>query len=365
VQILIIGANSFIGKNLRVVLLNHKYNRVVEINNCDDIDKLKRYVDESDFIFHLSTVYRSDDELEFERINIEKTKKIVDFIGKQQKSLILLSSTQVGNGTPYGESKLYAEECVKEWMRNTQNKAYIFRLGNEFGKWCPPYLNSVIATFCHNVANGKEITVNSPDAKLNLMYIDDIIKGFIDVIEGRASPGYCDILPVYETTVREVAEIIKTFPEARKNSDIPNIEDKLIKKLYSTFLSYLPLDEFSYPLKTHTDERGTFTELAHIGEKGQVSVNISKPGITKGNHWHHTKTEKFIVVAGEGTIKFRKVNTSEVTTYRVSGTKIEVVDIPPGYTHNITNVGDTDMITIMWANEIFDLENPDTYFEEV
>ena len=364
-RILITGADSFIGKNLKAELLNRQYYNVIEINNSNDVELLKQYIDESDFIFHLLTVYRSDDESAFERINTETTRKIVELIGNRPKSLLLLSSAQAGNGTPYGQSKLHSEECVKEWMHITENKAYIFRAANEFGKWCPPYLNSVIATFCYNIANGKEITVSNADAKLNLMFIDDIVNGFIDTMEGSKDATYCDISPVYETTVGEVAEIISAFPEARENSDIPDIEDKFIKKLYSTFLSYLPLDGFSYPLKTHADERGAFTELAHFGGKGQVSVNISKPGITKGNHWHHTKTEKFIVVAGEGTIKFRKIGIDEVTTYSVSGTKIEVVDIPPGYTHNITNVGDTDMITIMWANEMFDLKNPDTFFEEV
>lgn len=365
VRILITGADSFIGKNLKAELLNRKYYDIREINNCSDDDLVKQHIDASDFIFHLLTVYRSDDESVFESINTVSTGKIVKLIGTQPKSLLLLSSTQAGNGTLYGQSKIHAEECVKEWARITGNKTYIFRLANEFGKWCPPYLNSVIATFCYNSANGKEITVSNAETKLNLMYIDDIVNGLINAMEEKMDTGYCNISPVYETTVGEVAEIISGFLVARENSDVPNVDDKLIKNLYSTFLSYLPSNGFSYPLTTYSDERGSFTELAHFGGKGQVSVNISKPGITKGNHWHHTKTKKFIVVAGQGTIKFRKIGTDEITTYRVSGTKIEVVDIPPGYTHNITNVGDIDMITVMWANEILDREKPDTYFEEV
>lgn len=364
-RILITGADSFIGKNLKAELLNRKIYDVKEINDFYDVGLLKQYVDESDFIFHLLTVYRSDDMSTFERINTETTKKIIELIGNNHKSLFLLSSTQAGNGSAYGQSKLQAEESVKAWMSATGNKAYIFRLSNEFGKWCPPNLNSVVATFCQNIASGKDIQVNNPDAPLKLMYIDDIIDSFMSALENGTASVYGEVEPVYGTTVGEVAKTIQSFQTMRRLSDVPDMENGLIKKLYSTYLSYLSADGFSTSLQTHVDDRGSFTELLHFGGMGQVSVNISKPGITKGNHWHHTKNEKFVVISGTGVIRFRKVGESEILEYHVSGDKMEVVDIPPGYTHNISNTGETDMLTIMWANEMFDNKKPDTYFEEV
>lgn len=364
-RILITGADSFIGKNLKAELTNRKYTDVIEINDHYDIDLLRKYVDISDVIFHLLTVYRSEDSSVFERINTETTKTIVELIGNKQKSLILLSSIQAGNESKYGQSKLQAEECIKKWMNNTGNKAYIFRLANEFGKWCPPNLNSVVATFCYNIVNGIDIQINKDNAILRLVYIDDIIDSFISVLENGASSVNVEVNPVYETTVGEVARIIQSFKTMRADSNIPSMENEFIKKLYSTYLSYLPLDEFSTLLQKHDDNRGSFTELLHFGDMGQVSVNISKPGITKGNHWHHTKNEKFVVIWGTGVIRFRKVGESKIIEYHVSGDNMKVVDIPPGYTHNITNTGKTDMITIMWANEIFNSKKPDTYFEEV
>jgi UDP-2-acetamido-2,6-beta-L-arabino-hexul-4-ose reductase len=260
---------------------------------------------------------------------------------------------------------LQAEESVKEWMSATGNQAYIFRLANEFGKWCPPNLNSVVGTFCNNIASGMDIQIDNPAAPLKLMYIDDIIDSFISVLENGAAPVYGEVEPFYRTTVGEVAKTIQSFQTIRTECDIPDMKNGLIKKLYSTYLSYLSSDGFSTPLQTHVDDRGSFTELLHFGGMGQVSVNISKPGVTKGNHWHHTKNEKFIVIAGEGVIKLRKVGTDDIAEYKVSGENMQVVDIPPRYTHNITNTGETDMLTIMWANEIFDNKKPDTYFEEV
>lgn len=364
-RILVTGADSFIGKNLIAELLNRGFNDVAEINDCNNIDQLECYIQVSDFIFHLLTVYRSNDEAVFEQINAETTRRIVDLIGGQHKSLFLLSSSQAGNGSAYGQSKLLAEVYVKEWMRVTGNKAYIFRLANEFGKWCPPNLNSVVATFCHNIANDLDIHINNPDAPLRLQYIDDIVDVLLSVLARETDSVDVEILPIYDTTVGEVSKILQSFRMMRSEMDIPAMEDGLIKKLYSTYLSYLPPDELSMPLQTYTDIRGSFTELLHFGGMGQVSVNISKPGVTKGNHWHHSKNEKFIVIAGEGVIKLREVGTDDILEYMVYGDNIEVIDIPPGCTHNITNTGKTDMITIIWANEIFDKDKPDTYSEEV
>jgi len=365
VRILVTGADSFIGKNLMAELSNRGFYDVVAINDCNNIQELERSIQVSDFIFHLLTVYRSNDETLFQYINTNTTRQIVDLIGSQYKSLLLLSSSQAGNGSAYGQSKLLAEECVQEWVRTTGNKAYIFRLANEFGKWCPPNSNSVVATFCNNIANGLDIQINNPDAPLRLQYIDDIMDAFLSVLASEADSVDTEILPIYNTTVGEVARILQSFSTMRSGADIPDMVDGLIKKLYSTYLSYLPTSELSIPLQTHTDVRGSFTELLHFGGMGQVSINISKPGETKGNHWHHSKNEKFIVIAGNGVIKLRKVGTDDISEYRVCGQKLEVIDIPPGCTHNIINTGDTDMLTIMWANEIFDKDKPDTYSEEV
>lgn len=364
-KILITGADSFIGRNLKIELNNRNYQDIVTINDCSDMEQLEKQILECDFIFHLLTVYRSNDASDFEAVNAEITRKIIEFIGAGKKSILLLSSTQAGNNSDYGSSKAKAEEYLLRWSNATGNRACIFRLANEFGKWCPPNLNSVVATFCNNIANNKEIKINDQNAPLKLMYIDDIIDSFISVLEKSSNCSYCEINKVYETTVGDVAKIIQSFQLLRRNNDIVDMSDELVKKLYSTFLSYLPMDDFSVPLNTHIDNRGSFTELLHFGGMGQVSVNISKPGITKGNHWHHTKNEKFIVISGNGIIRLRKVGDSRIIIYHVSGGKMEIVDIPPGYTHNITNTGETDMITIMWANECFDNQKPDTYFEEV
>ena len=363
-KILITGADSFIGRNLKAELINRNYNEMLEIDDCGDAERLRRHVDESDLIFHLQTLYRSDDEAAFDRINAGTTKTVIELIGSRKKDLILISSTQAGNQSPYGISKRKAEETVEEWAASTGNKACIIRLANEFGKWCPPNLNSVVATFCNNIAGEKEIQINNPDAPLKLVYIDDIIDGLLHALQADC-PMYAGISPAYDTTVGWLAETIKGFHTDRQAGNVPDTGDDLTKKLYSTYLSYLPPDRFAMPLEPHTDERGSFTELIHFGGLGQVSVNTSKPGVTKGNHWHHTKTERFIVVQGSGVIRFRKVNDSRIIEYEVSADKAEAIDIPPGYTHNITNTGESDMLTVIWANEIFNQENADTYFEEV
>ncbi|MFH2117474.1 MAG: NAD-dependent epimerase/dehydratase family protein [Bacillota bacterium] len=364
-KILITGANSFIGKNLKTELINRKFTDILEINDCENTELLKKFIDQSDFIFHLLTLYRSDNEYDFQHINVDITKIIVDLIGSNHKSLLLLSSTQSGNNSMYGQSKLQAEEIVKSWRDITGNSAFIFNLANEFGKWCPPNLNSVVATFCSKIANSLDIKINNFAAPLKLMYIDDIIHCFISVFDKVGIQLYQEISPVYEITVGELAEIIQSFEQMRKESIIPNMENGMIKKLYSTYLSYLPSNLLSTPLNSHYDIRGSFTEMFHFGGMGQISINISKSGITKGNHWHHTKNEKFVVVSGSGIIRLRKVGESEISEYQVNGNKIEIIDIPPGYTHNITNTGDTDMITIMWANENFDPMKSDTYIEKV
>ena len=237
-----------------------------------------------------------------------------------------------------------------------------------FGKWCRPNYNSAVATFCHNIAHDLPIQVNDPTVQMTLVYIDDVVQELINcLVEKPNKEGdYCKVPTEHQIKLGEIVELIKSFKESRTTLQVPDLSDSFTKKLYSTYLSYLPEDSFSYPLKMNVDERGSFTEFLKSPDRGQVSINISKPGITKGQHWHHTKNEKFLVVSGTGVIRFRKINEpSEIIEYHVSGEKLEVVDIPVGYTHNIENLGESDMVTVMWVNEVFDPSAPDTFFQKV
>lgn len=249
------------------------------------------------------------------------------------------------------------------------SKIYIYRLANLFGKWCRPNYNSVVATWCYNIAHGLDIQISDPGVELPLCYIDDVVDEFLKALIEHPTicvEGIYEVHPIHDITLGKLAEIIQPFKQSRETLMVPKmVADSLEKKLYSTYLSYLPKDQFSYPLKMNVDQRGSFTEFLKTKEYGQVSINISKPGITKGQHWHHSKNEKFMVVSGQGLIQFRNIYSDEVIEYKVSGDKLEVIDIPTGYTHNIINIGDSDMVTIMWANEAFDQAHPDTYFEEV
>ena len=246
-------------------------------------------------------------------------------------------------------------------------KTLVYRLPNVFGKWCRPNYNSAVATFCNNIANNLPIQINDPNVTMNLVYIDDVVNEFINALEGNENnqDQFCYIPTVHTIKLGRIVEILNSFKESRENLQIPNMKDEFIKKLYSTYLTYLPENEFAYKVKMNIDNRGSFTELFKTEERGQVSVNISKPGIVKGNHWHHTKNEKFVVISGQGVIRFRKINTDKVIEYKVNGNELTIVDIPCGYTHNIENTGETDLVTIMWANEVFNPEKPDTYFMEV
>ena len=259
-----------------------------------------------------------------------------------------------------------------EYGRETGAKVLVYRFPNVFGKWCRPNYNSAVATFCHNIARDLPITVNDRNVVMNLVYIDDVVAELIRALSGRESrsAAYCEVPVVHTVVLGEIVDLLYSFRSSRQDLSVPDQADAFARKLYSTYLSFLPTEQFSYPLKMNVDPRGSFTEFLRTPERGQVSVNVSRPGIVKGNHWHHTKNEKFLVVSGRGIIRFRKVDGAgsgwnEVIEYYVSGDKLEVVDIPPGYTHNIENLGETDMVTIMWANECFDPERPDTVWEEV
>lgn len=342
---------------------------VYEFTRENKIDVLDEFIYDCDFIFHLAGVNRPKDETEFHYGNTELTKILLKKFSNNKKSIpiVFTSSIQAEKENPYGISKKECEQLILKYGQEHNVKTFIYRLPNVFGKWCRPNYNSVIATFCNNISRGLDIRVDNPDTVLNLVYIDDIVEEFINALnfnENRIGK-YCKIPVSYEVTLGKIAKLIYSFKESRENLHIPNMNNQFEKNLYSTYLSYLPNDEFKYKLKMNIDDRGSFTEFIKTLERGQVSINISKPGIIKGNHWHHTKNEKFLVVKGEGNIQLRDINKDEIIEYHVSGENLEVIDIPPGYTHNIINEGNEDMVTVMWANEIFNPEKPDTYYMEV
>ncbi|MDT0716201.1 NAD-dependent epimerase/dehydratase family protein [Staphylococcus chromogenes] len=368
-KIAITGANGFVGQNLYYDLKATTEYKLFTITRETTAEARAAALQSADVIVHLAGVNRPREEHEFKEGNVSLLETMLTEIKENPKQprIILSSSIQAEQNNPYGNSKREGEEVLRAFGRENGNEVYIYRFPNLFGKWCKPNYNSVIATFCHNIAHDKEIQVNDPEVTLNLNYIDDVIAELKRAIEGH--PTLVDHQPtvpnVFQVTLGHVAELIYSFKETRNNRQLPRLDDPFEKALYSTYLSYLPEDQFKYDLTMHRDERGSFTEFVKTPDRGQMSVNISKPGIVKGNHWHHTKNEKFLVVSGQGVIRFRKPGEDQVIEYYVSGDKLEVVDIPVGYTHNIENLGQTDMVTLMWVNEMFDPDHPDTYFLEV
>lgn len=369
-NVLVTGSSGFIGKNL-VVTLKEKYDNInifkYDIENT--FKELKEYISKADYIFHLAGVNRPLEVEDFYTGNSNLTKKLCDYIEETKRDipLVVSSSIQAENENDYGKSKKMAEEYIFDYSERTGNKISVYRLPNVFGKWCKPNYNSVVATFCYNIANNLPITINDRKHKMSLVYIDDVIDEFIKVFDSNENmiSRFCEISINYTLSLGEIVDLIQSFKDSRRNIMIPNMGAGLTKKLYSTYLSYLNKKDFSYDLKMNVDNRGSFTEFLKSNDRGQISINVSNPDITKGNHWHHTKNEKFLVVSGHGVIRFRNILSKEIIEYFVSGNKLQVVDIPVGYTHNIENLGETDMVTIMWVNEIFDSENPDTIYEEV
>jgi len=368
-KILVTGAKGFIGKNLIAELRNRKYANIYEYDIDSSETDLHRYTKDCEFVFHLAGVNRPKDPKEFMDGNFGFTNILLNsLIANQNNCPIMISSSiQAEFDNLYGISKKAGEDLLFDYGLKTNSKILVYRFPNVFGKWCKPNYNSVVATFSYNIANGFPIHVKDPNTVINLVYIDDVLSELINAVDGyeRRHDRFCEVIPNYKITLGEVAKLLYSFRDARTNLYIPNITDDFIKKLYSTYLSYLPKTKFSYGLNMNFDPRGSFTELLKFSGMGQVSINVSKPGIIKGNHWHHTKIEKFIVVSGYGVVRFRDIFGSEVIEYFVSGERLEVIDIPPGYTHNIENLGSTEMVTIIWANEIYNAQKTDTFFLEV
>lgn len=368
-NILVTGANGFIGKNLIAELKNIGIYKIYEFTRESDFTLLENYTKDCDFIFHLAGVNRPKNEQEFMEGNYSFTFQLLELLKKNRNKAPILStsSTQAELDNPYGRSKKAMEDLLFHHRDETSTAVYLYRLPNVFGKWSKPNYNSVVATFCHNIARDEDIQIHNANAELTLCYIDDVLAEFIRALKGSPTlcGDYCIVPITHQIKLSQLASILKDFKDSRKNLSIAHMEDPLTKKLYSTYLSFLPIDQFSYDLKMNIDSRGSFTEFLRTQDRGQVSVNVSKPGITKGNHWHHTKNEKFLVVSGEGLIRFRGLDSEDIIEYRVNGEKLQVVDVPTGYTHSIVNVGETDLVTIMWVNECFDPVKPDTYYLEV
>lgn len=369
-KILITGSKGFIGKNLIVRLKQEGIHELLEYDIDTPQELLESYCEICESVIHLAGINRPESEEEFMRCNCDFIKELIEKLKKAHNKapIIVTSSIQAEQNNLYGKSKKAGEEILIKYAEETESRVCIYRLPNVFGKWCRPNYNSAVATFCYNIARDLPITVTDPNISLQLVYIDDVVEEIMCALENKNTAYekyYYKVYKVYTATLGEIIKILYDFKASRVSLEVPDISNEFIKTLYSTYTSYLPEDEFKYPLIMHEDERGSFTEIIKTLEKGQFSVNIVKPGIIKGNHWHHTKVEKFLVVYGKCCIKFRKIGTDKVITYHISGEKLEVVDIPVGYTHSISNEGKQDLIIFIWCNECFAPEHPDTYYEEV
>lgn len=381
-KILVTGAKGFVGKNL-VAQLNNikdgkarcygdlKIDAVYEYDIDSTIEELDAFCKDCDFVFNLAGVNRPQNQEEFMQGNFGFASTLLDTLKKHGNKcpVMISSSTQAALDNPYGESKRAGEQLMFSYAEETGAKVLVYRFPNLFGKWCRPNYNSAVATFCNNIANDLPIQVNDPKVVLNLVYIDDLVDEMIAALKGEEhrKEQFCEVPIVHSVALGEIVEMLYKFKEQPQSLIVPEIpNNSFVKKLYSTFLSYFPKEKVAFPLKMNIDDRGSFTELLKSKNVGQVSINISKPGITKGQHWHNSKWEFFIVVAGHGLIQERKIGSDEVIEFEVSGDKIEAVHMLPGYTHNIINLSETEnLVTVMWANESFDPNKPDTFFEVV
>ena len=397
-KILVTGAKGFVGKNLCAALKNLKDGKdktrpalsiedIFEYDIDSDPADLETYCQQADFVFNLAGVNRPQTQEEFMQGNFGFASTLLDTLKKYgNKCPIMISSsiqaTCIGRyDGEYGRSKKAGEELVFAYGEETGAKVYVYRFPNLFGKWCRPNYNSAVATFCNNIANDLPVTVTDPNIELELLYIDDLVAEMLDLLENKEHRAnydgvtpkeekggkYCYVPTTHKVTLGEIVDLLRVFYKQTYTLIVPEIpSNSFAKKLYSTYLSYLPKEKVAFDLKMNVDTRGSFTELLKTEKCGQVSINISKPGITKGQHWHHTKWEFFIVVAGRGLIQQRKIGTDEVLNFEVSGDKIQAVHMLPGYTHNIINLSETaNLVTVMWANEQFDSNHPDTFFEVV
>ncbi|MDP9963021.1 UDP-2-acetamido-2,6-beta-L-arabino-hexul-4-ose reductase [Variovorax paradoxus] len=370
-KVLITGARGFVGKNLQLHLAERKDVQAVCFTRDDGVAQLPALLQGVDFVFHLAGVNRPQDPQEFATGNAELTQSlcqavsvIAETTGKKMP-IVYTSSTQAGLDNPYGRSKHGAEEALQAAARSHGIPVHLFRLPNVFGKWCRPNYNSAVATFCHNIARGIPIQVNDPAATVTLVYVDDVVDRFIQLMDGADATanadGFATVTPQYTTTVGELARQIQSFRDSRSTLMTDRVGTGLVRALYSTYVSYLPPESFAYPVPQYGDARGVFVEMLKTPDAGQFSFFTAHPGITRGGHYHHSKTEKFLVIKGQARFKFRHMQTGEAHELATTGDKPEIVETVPGWTHDITNIGTDEMVVMLWANEVFDRARPDTF----
>ncbi|SDC22017.1 UDP-2-acetamido-2,6-beta-L-arabino-hexul-4-ose reductase [Cupriavidus sp. YR651] len=370
-NVLITGADGFVGKNLRLHLAERKDVQVRTFTREDDVASLPALLSEADFVFHLAGVNRPQDPAEFVSGNAGLTESLCKALCDEAATrgrrvpVIYTSSTQAERDNAYGASKRAAEQTLFAAQASHQVPAHVFRLPNVFGKWCKPNYNSAVATFCHNVARDLPIQVNDPAAPVTLVYVDDVVERFVQLMDGADSQtdadGFATVTPQYTTTVGELADNIRTFRDSRNTLVTERVGTGLVRALYATYVSYLPVESFAYTVPQYGDPRGVFVEMLKTPDCGQFSYFTAHPGITRGGHYHHTKTEKFLVIKGQARFKFRHMQTGETHELVTSGDKAEIVETVPGWTHDITNIGQDEMIVMLWANEVFDRARPDTF----
>jgi len=366
-NVLVTGAYGFIGKNL-IVRLNELDIQVATYTRKNKTQDLERLIKDVDYVVHLAGENRPKDEKDFDVVNAGLTSFICDVVRSSGKntSIILASSTQAELDNAYGKSKLDAEVVVKELEIDTGCPVYVYRLPGVFGKWCKPHYNSVVATFCHNISHDLPIQVNNPDFELNLVYIDDVVEEFVKIIQGaKDDKKELSVQPEYKIKLGDLADQIKIFRESRDSLISERVGDGLIRKLYSTYVSYLSPEQFSYSIPSYGDERGMFAEMLKTKDSGQFSFFTAKPGVTRGGHYHHSKTEKFLVVQGRAKFGFRNVATDETYEIIATSKELKIVETVPGWSHDITNIDTEEIIVMLWANEIFDPDNPDTITHKV
>lgn len=368
-NILVTGGNGFLGRNLIAQLNNEGFTNVTNYTLDHSATDLEKFAKDCDFVYHLAGVNRPKNDEEFYEGNTNLTEQLINALERNNKKVpvLITSSIQAELDNPYGDSKKKGEELVFDYGERNDIDVMVYRLKNLYGKWSKPNYNSVVATFCYNLSREIPIQINNPDVEITLSYVDDVVKEFIRAMKSAPQKNgeYCVVTDEVTLTLGELATKLQQFNENRQTLVMPSLKSRFDRNLYATYLSYLAEDNFSYKLKKNTDNRGWLAEFIKSEDNGQIFISTTKSGITRGNHWHNTKVEKFLVIQGQAVIKFRHIFSDEVIEYAVTGDNLEVVDIPAGYTHSITNTGSEDIITLFWACEIFDQDNPDTYFVEV
>ena len=363
-KVLITGADGFIGKNLCLYLSENKDLELVRFTRQNSVSDLPDLLQQVDFVIHLAGINRPQDPLEFQQGNTDLTHALCQALQQTGRPVpvIYSSSIQAANDNPYGQSKRLAEEAVQTYSQSTGAPVYLYRLPNVFGKWARPNYNSAVATFCHNISQGLPVQIHDPSALIRLVYVDDVVESFVQTIQnGSTNPGFVEIAPEYSISVGDLARQIQAFKDSRNTLITENVGTGLVRALYSTYVSYLKPEQFSYTVPKYGDERGVFVEMLKTPQAGQFSFFTAHPGITRGGHYHHSKTEKFLVIKGKACFRFRHMLSGEFYELHTSGDTPEIVETVTGWTHDITNVGDDEMVVMLWANEIFDRSKPDTY----